>query len=79
MKIVHVQWVDAASLSGWRSQKALKEFIELELAPVDSVGMLMHEDDSKIVIIQTNGTNEVMGLFEIPKGCIKSIKIIGKT
>lgn len=78
MKIVHVKWVDAAHISGWRSVRVMKEFIEEDLNPVDSVGMLIHEDDKKVVLIQTNGSNEVMGLFEIPKGCIKSIKKIGK-
>ncbi len=78
MKIVHVKWVDAASVAGWRSQKALKEFITGNLDAVDSVGMLAYEDDKKVVLIQTNAVNEVMGLFEIPKGCIKSIKKIGK-
>lgn len=73
MKVVHVNWVDAASLGGWRSLKAANEFVEGDLNSVDSVGLLMHEDDEKLVLIQTHGKNEVMGLFEIPKGCVKSI------
>lgn len=73
MKAILVKWVDAAHVGGWRSLKAAQEFIDNELNAVESVGMLMHEDEEKIVLIQTHGQNEVMGLFEIPKGCIKSI------
>lgn len=78
MKIVHVKWVDAASVGGWRTLKAANDFIEGDLDPVDSIGMLLHEDKKKIVLIQSHGKNEVMGLFEIPKGCIKSVKVIGR-
>lgn len=78
MKIVLIRWVDAASIGGWRSTKAMKEFIKAELSPVHSVGMLVHTDEKKVVLIQTHGKNEVIGLFEIPRGCIKSIKTIGK-
>ena len=78
MKVVHIKWRDAAHIDGWRSQKAMKDFIRANLDGVDTVGMLVHEDRRKIVIVQTHGVNEVMGVFEIPKGCIDSIKVIGK-
>lgn len=77
MKIIHVQWQDAASLGGWRSKKAVKTFIQSELDKVDTVGMLVHEDETKITLIQTAGVNSVIGLFEIPKGCITHMREIG--
>lgn len=77
MKIVHIKWRDAASLGNWRSIKAVKEFIQGELDKVETVGMLVHEDESKITLIQTAGVNAVIGLFEIPKGCITEIREIG--
>ena len=78
MKIVHVKWVYAASLGGWRTKKEVKAFVKGNLSPVDTVGMLIHEDKEKVALIQTNGKNQVIGLFEIPRGCIKSMKTIGK-
>lgn len=76
MKVVHVQWVDAASLGGWRGKREAEIFIEGELNPVHTVGILVKRTKKKIVLIQTHGINEVLGLFEIPTGCVKSIKTI---
>lgn len=77
MKIVLVKWKDAASLGGWRTKKQMKVFIDGDLDPVHSVGMLVHDDEKKVVLIQTHGVNSVIGLFEIPRGCITEMTEIG--
>ncbi len=76
MKVVLVKWVDAASQGGWANPAKVDRFIKGDLDLIKSVGILIHNTKKKVVLIQTHGTNEVLGLFEIPKGCVKSIKTI---
>lgn len=78
MKIVLVKWVDSASANGWKGRESLDRFIKGDLDAIKTVGMLVHQDKKKVVLIQSDGDNQAMGLFEIPRGCIKSIKTIGK-
>jgi hypothetical protein len=78
MDIVHVQWIDAAGLSEWHGKREFERFCSDESEITESVGMLGFQDDRKIVLIQTAGINQVTGLFEIPKGCIKSIKLLAQ-
>ena len=77
IRVVHITWADAATKSEWHSKKDLIETLESEPEICDSIGMLVdrkHKD--KVTIIQTFSENQVCGLFEIPRGCIKSIKTL---
>lgn len=74
IRVVLIQWVDAASHPGWHDKGQLKEALDGELTICDSVGMLVERTNSeKVTIIQTFGSSEVSGVFEIPRSCIKSV------
>jgi hypothetical protein len=75
--IVHVQWADAAGLTEWHGKAEFERFCSDDTQLVDSIGIKGFEDDRKIVLIQSTSVNQVTGLFEIPKGCIQSIRVIG--
>jgi hypothetical protein len=77
-KVVHIQWKDAAGLEQWHDHAEFKAFCDTDLSHVDSIGILGFENEEKIVLIQTASANQVSGLFEIPKGCIKQMKVIAK-
>lgn len=45
---------------------------------IDTVGLLVHESKSKVLIIQSHSIDEVSGVFEIPRGCIRSMTTLCK-
>jgi hypothetical protein len=77
IKVIHVQWRDSASLTGWKSMAKFWSSAKSDPVIVDSVGMMAYENEDKVVLLQTIGGEEVSGFFEIPRGCIKEIKVIG--
>lgn len=77
IRVVHIQWVDAAGRPGWHDKSQLKEALDDEVSLCDSVGMLLERTNAdKVTLIQTFGTSEVSGVFEIPKDCIRSVRTI---
>lgn len=74
MKVVHIQWHDAAAAPGWHDKGQLTDQLERDPTLCDSIGMLVErKNKDKVTIIQTAGQNEVSGVFEIPRDCIKSV------
>lgn len=76
IKVVHVTWADASSSGGWHDRAAFKNFADGGLQLCDTVGMLAMANETKVVLIQTAGTNETSGLFEIPRSCVKDMRVI---
>ncbi len=77
MRVVHVLWYDAATFDTWKSKAQLAELLEDEPQMCETVGLLIdRKNKDKITIMQTYSPNAVCGLFEIPRGCIKSIKTL---
>lgn len=77
IKVVHIQWVDAAAHPGWHDKGQLKDALDSEISLCDSVGMLVERTNSdKVTLIQTFGASEVSGVFEIPKESIRSVRTI---
>lgn len=77
IRVVHIQWHDAAAASGWHGKKELTDVLDSDPALCDSIGMLVErKNKEKVTIIQTMGSSEVSGVFEIPVGYIKSVKTI---
>lgn len=79
LKFVQIKWRDAASLGGWRGKKAVKHFITKILSAGETGGYLLYEGKDKVVVCQTVFDNQVIGLFEIPRGCVMSMKTIFET
>jgi hypothetical protein len=77
-KVVHVRWHDSSAIYGWRSIERLKRYSKDRLMIIDTVGLLAFESSKKIILLQSTSPDEIDGIFEIPKGCIKSMKTICK-
>jgi hypothetical protein len=78
LEIVHIRWYDSASIHGWRGIEKLKQYRRDKLMVIDSVGMLVHKSKEKVILIRSVGAGEVDGVFEIPRACIKSMKVLCK-
>lgn len=79
LKFVQIKWRDAAWIGGWRGKKSVKDFITKALTPGETGGYLLHEGKDRVVICHTVFDNQVIGVFEIPRGCITSMKTIFET
>ena len=79
MKVVHIKWKDPAfAQSGWMTKDEFHEWVEKGLAPSDSVGLLAHESDEMIVLLQTVGENQVADAVKISRSAIMELKELGE-
>jgi len=79
MKIVHIKWEDPCfAASGWMSKDDFLEWLEQKNAESDSVGLLVYENESFIVLLQSVGTNQVADGIKINRSSIREIKEIGE-
>ena len=72
MRLVVITWEDTFADVGWSDK-------ELNPVGIASVGWLIDEDDSKVVLagmIGTGGLEDFNCRQAIPKGCIKKITTI---
>ncbi len=70
MKKVIVEWFDSNVLHGWQYGE-----YDAELALCETLGFIIEETDSKLVLAQTvSGYGAHMGVTVIAKGCIKSVR-----
>lgn len=77
IRVVRIQWHDAAAAPGWHDKDQLTDQLEREPTLCDSIGMLVERKNrDKVTIVQTAGQNEVTGVFEIPRDCIKSVETL---
>jgi hypothetical protein len=73
-RVVHIKWQDAAAAGGWHDKEELASTLETEPSLCETVGLLVErKNKEKVTVIQTFGSNQVTGIFEIPIGCIKSV------
>lgn len=72
--LVEIVWMDAADMeSGWTSK------VKLEPAYAMSAGYLVFQDKDHIVLAQdTDSAGEHNGRGQIPRGMVKSIKVLKK-
>ncbi len=73
-KMVLIEWVDSNIIHGWRESQ---DVVEDRIACCQTIGYLEREDNEKVVLIM--GISNYGLVFEcitIPKGCIKSIRIL---
>jgi len=79
LKVVHVTWKDPCfAQSGWINQTEFEEWLEKDLPPSDSVGILAHENDSFIVLLQSIGDNQVADGIKISRAAIEKIRELGE-
>lgn len=77
IRVVLITWQDAAAAPGWHDQSQLNEQLERPPTLCESVGMLVErKNKEKVTIIQTIGSNETSGVFEIPTVCVKSVRTL---
>lgn len=72
MKIVIVQWDDTFADVGWSNN-------ELNPISIASVGVIIQEDDKKVVLagmVGTAGLEDYNCRQAIPRGCIKRIRYL---
>lgn len=77
-KIVKIKWIDsAASDLQWMFLSDIPE--DIDIVRIISFGVVVKETDEFITIAQNYGFNpeQCSSLMTIPKGCIKSIDVIG--
>lgn len=70
--LVEIQWDDACSDAGWQEFKKIK----FEQQVVTTVGFLIAENKSHIIIGHTYSDDDYVGWFQIPKGMIISRKTL---
>ncbi len=79
LKVVHVTWEDPCFAgSGWMTKSDYETWLKDGLAPSDSVGILAHECDSFIVLLQSIGDDQVADGIKISRSAIRSIKELGE-
>jgi hypothetical protein len=77
IRVVHIQWHDAAAAPGWHDQSQLAAQLEQPPTLCDTIGMLVErKNKDKVTVVQTVGQNETTGVFEIPRSCIRSVKTL---
>ena len=67
-----VEWIDSSSLGAVWVEK--EEVDTLLVKDCVTIGFLFYEDSEVIKLVQSVGSDCVMNITVIPKGCIKSIK-----
>lgn len=69
MKRVEVTWVDSATVEGWKSR-------DETTAPVRcrSIGYVVERTATKIVLAQSQTSEQLCGLFAIPAGAITKVR-----
>jgi hypothetical protein len=78
MKVVHVLWRDPAfGDPGWTQKKDAEEFYREPPPVADSIGFLVHECASHIVILGTVGQYSVSDMVKITREAILRMKTIG--
>lgn len=75
LKVVHVTWEDPCFAgSGWMAQADFEAWVKADTAQSDSVGILVYETDSFIVLLQSIGSQQVADGLKISRSAIRSIK-----
>lgn len=78
LRVVHVHWKDPAfSRNGWMSHKHFVRFARQGYVPADTVGILAHEDEECVVILQTLGVSQVTGAVKITRSAIAKMVDVG--
>ncbi len=81
LDIAIVQWEDCEKMDdGWQLEEDVKEYIDLPLKIMHSVGWLLCNDDRWVMIAQSAGNDRdgftASDMVKIPKPMVKAIQII---
>ena len=78
-EVRHVVWIDSIGKGGWGS---IREFEEMKLDPITTVGFVAREDEESVLLVQSYSTRERPeednydnGIL-IPKSAIQSQSVI---
>jgi len=76
IQIAMVTWQDCEMLTGWHNQAAMAEFCDSELSVFKSLGWLIRNDDTGVMLAMSWGTHKAGDLLRIPKAMIISIDML---
>lgn len=81
MNIIQVTWIDPAfSQAGWQSDEDVAEWIGGGVPISHSVGFLIYEDDSMIILAQSLGENSIAAdLIKITRTAVQKIKVLSRS
>ncbi|MEK9753374.1 MAG: hypothetical protein VW338_09205 [Rhodospirillaceae bacterium] len=71
--IVAVSWVDTMNSNGWDT---IAETVEMEPAPVVTVGFLIKKTKDKVVVAHGLSGDSALGATVIPAAWVKSIDVL---
>lgn len=71
--LVEILWIDAESGD---TEWTTPEEIDVDLPEVTSIGFLVKETDTTFVIASTISQDHINGQFKIPKGMVKSKRVL---
>lgn len=71
-KPVVVTWLDATHQAGWHDGHEIEEFVSTEPLRIESLGWLVGETDSWIVLAQSASEKKAGELLKIPRSIIES-------
>lgn len=71
MKVVVIQWHDAAGHDGWQMTADMQK---PEPHVCWTVGFLVAETEESVRVSHTDGKTQLHGVFDIPRGCIKEMR-----
>lgn len=75
-KLCRVHWHDACVITEWKSSDEIKAFCEEEPVLVHSVGWLVADEDTHIVIAQSISSHKADNLLKIPKSLIREMFVM---
>jgi hypothetical protein len=74
MKLVMIEWLDSAFCSGWVPKETAKRHT---FSKITSVGILLHEDNEKVTIMQDMSDKDDAGDgITIPKVAVTRIRYL---
>ena len=76
-KIVIVLWEDAAVMeSRWTDLDELEEDLQQDSAFCVTLGFLVEDNEERITVCMTDGSDQVGPYCTIPKSCVKKMEIL---
>ena len=76
MKLAHVRWTDSTSLRGWKKNSEIEKFCQSPPEKMTSVGFLIHECSTHIILVQSISKDCKSDAIKIPMEAIEEITVL---
>lgn len=77
MQIIYIKWEDAFDLVGWRALEDVDEML-IDGAWVETVGYLVKETDTHVVVSSSIQKYRMLGPLCIPRKYVTEIRILSQ-